>query len=227
MEKMKLENWNGFEIRFVSVNDEWHAIAMDVANALDYSDANKMVKRISKKYVASIKVKLTDLQNGGRSLSNTKSTNRQNGGRSDTREYITLTELGIYEAVIGSKKPQAKQFKDWIYNTIKQLRQSVGLEAYEAFRMLDKQKQREAMDIIKTGIDKPERRHYIKVNSIANKAIAIKYGYPKAIKKEDMTPQQVAERDEIAQEVAKLMTLNDKYGLDISVSDAIYSRYGK
>lgn len=223
MQNTKLENWNGFAIRFVSVKDEWHAIAMDVANALDYSDANKMVKRISKKYVSSTKVKLLDLQNVGR----TSSTNRQNGGRSDTREYITLTELGIYEAVIGSKKPQAKQFKDWIYNTIKQLRQSVGLEAYEAFRMLDKQKQREAMDIIKNGIEKPEKHHYIKVNSIANKAIAIKYGYPKAIKKEDMTPQQVAERDEIAQEVAKLMTLNDKYGLDISVSDAIYSRYGK
>ncbi len=93
--------------------------------------------------------------------------------------------------------------------------------------MLDKQKQREAMDIIKNGIEKPKKHHYIKVNSIANKAIAIKYGYPKAIKKEDMTPQQVAERDEIAQEVAKLMALNDKYGLDISVSDAIYSRYGK
>lgn len=210
MENTKLENWNGFEIRFVSVKDEWHAIAMDVANALDYSDAEAMTRRINSKYLH--KVKLPDLQNVG---------------RSDTREYITLTELGIYEAVIGSKKPQAKQFKDWIYNTIKQLRQSVGLEAYEAFRMLDKQKQREAMDIIKNGIDKPERRHYIKVNSIANKAIAIKYGYPKAIKKEDMTPQQVAERDEIAQEVAKLMTLNDKYGLDISVSDAIYSRYGK
>ncbi len=210
MEKTKLENWNGFEIRFVSVKDEWHAIAMDVANALDYSDAEAMIRRINNKYLS--KAKLTDLQNVG---------------RSDTREYITLTELGIYEAVIGSKKPQAKQFKDWIYNTIKQLRQSVGLEAYEAFRMLDKQKQREAMDIIKNGIDKPEKHHYIKVNSIANKAIAIKYGYPKAIKKEDMTPQQVAERDEIAQEVAKLMTLNDKYGLDISVSDAIYSRYGK
>lgn len=221
MENTKLENWNGYEIRFVSVKDEWHAIAMDVANALDYSDAEAMIRRINNKYLS--KAKLTDLQNVGR----TSSTNRQNGGRSDTREYITLTELGIYEAVIGSKKPQAKQFKDWIYNTIKQLRQNVGLEAYEAFRMLDKQKQREAMDIIKNGIDKPERHHYIKVNSIANKAIAIKYGYPKAIKKEDMTPQQVAERDEIAQEVAKLMTLNDKYGLDISVSDAIYSRYGK
>lgn len=107
MEKMKLENWNGFEIRFVSVNDEWHAIAMDVANALDYSDANKMVKRISKKYVSSTKVKLPDLQNVGRA----SSTNRQNGGWSDTREYITLTELGIYEAVIGSRSHRQNSLK--------------------------------------------------------------------------------------------------------------------
>ncbi len=223
MEKTKLENWNGFAIRFVSVKDEWHAIAMDVANALDYSDANKMVKRISKKYVSSTKVKLPDLQNVGQ----TSSTNRQNGGRSDTREYITLTELGIYEAVTGSKKPQAQEFKDWLYTTVKELRQRMKLEAYEAFKMLDKQKQREAMDIIKTGVEKPAPKHYIKASQIANKAIAMKYGYPKAIKKDDMTPQQVAERDEIAQEVAKLMTLNDKYRLDISVSDAIYSRYSK
>lgn len=144
-----------------------------------------------------------------------------------TQELTTVSEVGLYRLISRSNKPEAQEFQEWIFETIKQLRQNVGLEAYEAFRMLDKQKQREAMDIIKNGIDKPERRHYIKVNSIANKAISIKYGYPKAIKKEDMTPQQVAERDEIAQEVAKLMTLNDKYGLDISVSDAIYSRYGK
>lgn len=208
MEETKLENWNGFAIRFVSVKDEWHAIAMDVANALDYSDAEAMTRRINSKYLH--KVKLPDLQNVG---------------RSDTREYITLTELGIYEAVIGSKKPQAKQFKDWIYNTIKQLRQSVGLEAYEAFKMLDKQKQREAMDIIKTGVEKPAPKHYIKASQIANKAIAMKYGYPKAIKKDDMTPQQVAEREEILQETAKLIALQDKYKLDFSVSQAIYKQY--
>lgn len=152
-------------------------------------------------------------------------TNRQNGGRSDTREYITLTELGIYEAVTGSKKPQAQEFKDWLYTTVKELRRNVGLEAYEAFKMLDKQKQREAMDIIKNGVAKPTRAHYIKASQIANKAIATKYSYPKAIKKDDMTPQQVAEREEILQETAKLIVLKDKYGLDISVSQAIYSEY--
>ncbi len=205
MENTKLENWNGFEIRFVSVKDEWHAVLKDVAEALSYRDAFNAGKYLPEKYK-------------GTTFCSTP------GG---IQELITVSEVGLYRLISRSNKPEAQEFQDWIYNTIKQLRQNVGLEAYEAFRMLDKQKQREAMDIIKNGIDKPERRHYIKVNSIANKAIAIKYGYSKAIKKEDMTPQQVAERDEIAQEVAKLMTLNDKYGLDISVSDAIYSRYCK
>lgn len=205
MQEAKLENWNGFEIRFVSVKDEWHAVLKDVAEALNYRDATVAGQNLPQKYKGTSKV----CTPGG------------------TQELITVSEVGLYRLISRSNKPEAQEFQEWIYNTIKQLRQSVGLEAYEAFRMLDKQKQREAMDIIKNGIDKPERHHYIKVNSIANKAIAMKYGYPKAIKKEDMTPQQVAERDEIAQEVAKLMTLNDKYGLDISVSDAIYSRYGK
>ncbi len=205
MEETKLENWNGFAIRFVSVKNEWHAVLKDVAEALNYRDAFNAGKYLPAKYK-------------GTTFWSTP------GG---TQELITVSEVGLYRLISRSNKPEAQEFQDWIYNSIKQLRQSVGLEAYEAFRMLDKQKQREAMDIIKNGIEKPKKHHYIKVNSIANKAIAIKYGYPKAIKKEDMTPQQVAERDEIAQEVAKLMALNDKYGLDISVSDAIYSRYGK
>lgn len=205
MEETKLENWNGFAIRFVSVKNEWHAVLKDVAEALNYRDAFNAGKYLPAKYK-------------GTTFWSTP------GG---TQELITVSEVGLYRLISRSNKPEAQEFQDWIYNSIKQLRQSVGLEAYEAFRMLDKQKQREAMDIIKNGIEKPKKHHYIKVNSIANKAIAIKYGYPKAIKKEDMTPQQVAERDEITQEVAKLMALNDKYGLDISVSDAIYSRYGK
>lgn len=210
MQEVKTENWNDHVIRFVYVKDEWQEVAMDVANALDYSDANKMAQRINKKYLSTVKIKLT---------------NRQNGGRSDTREYITLTELGIYEAVTGSKKPQAQEFKDWLYTTVKELRQGMKLEAYEAFKMLDKQKQHEAMDIIKTGVEKPAPKHYIKASQIANKAIAMKYGYPKAIKKDDMTPQQVAEREEILQETAKLIALQDKYKLDFSVSQAIYKQY--
>ena len=40
MEKTKLENWNGYEIRFVSVKDEWHAVLKDVAEALNYYESS-------------------------------------------------------------------------------------------------------------------------------------------------------------------------------------------
>lgn len=36
MENTKLENWNGFAIRFVYVKDEWQAVLKDVAEALNY-----------------------------------------------------------------------------------------------------------------------------------------------------------------------------------------------
>ncbi len=203
MQETKLENWNGFAIRFVSVKDEWHAVLKDVAEALNYRDAFNAGKYLPAKYK-------------GTTFWSTP------GG---TQELITVSEVGLYRLISRSNKPEAQEFQDWIYNTIKQLRQSVGLEAYEAFRMLDKQKQCEAMDIIKNGVEKPAPKHYIKASQIANKAIAMKYGYPKAIKKDDMTPQQVAEREEILQETAKLIALQDKYKLDFSVSQAIYKQY--
>lgn len=203
MQEVKTENWNDHVIRFVYVKDEWHAVLKDVAEALNYYESSTAGRTLPSKYKGLYKVQTP-------------------GG---TQELITVSEVGLYRLISRSNKPEAQEFQDWIYNTIKQLRQSVGLEAYEAFRMLDKQKQREAMDIIKTGVEKPAPKHYIKASQIANKAIAMKYGYPKAIKKDDMTPQQVAEREEILQETAKLIALQDKYKLDFSVSQAIYKQY--
>lgn len=203
MQEMKTENWNGNVIRFVYVKDEWQAVLKDVAEALNYRDASDAGRNLPDKYKGAHKV-------------------RTLGG---IQELTTVLEVGTYHLVSRSNKPEAREFQDWLYTTVKELRKNVGLEAYEAFKMLDKQKQREAMDIIKNGVAKPTRAHYIKASQIANKAIAMKYGYPKAIKKDDMTPQQVAEREEILQETAKLIALQDKYKLDFSVSQAIYSQY--
>ncbi|WP_375709272.1 hypothetical protein [Lentilactobacillus buchneri] len=47
---MKIENWNDHEIRFVEVDGEWCGVAKDISDALDYRDANSMVKKLDKKY---------------------------------------------------------------------------------------------------------------------------------------------------------------------------------
>ena len=40
-----------------------------------------------------------------------------------------------------------------------------------------------------------------------------------------MTPQMLKEREPILEDTVELLTLNDKYGLNVQVSDAIYKKW--
>lgn len=195
---MKIENWNNHDIRFVEVNGEWCGVAKDISDALDYRDANSMVKKLDKKYF--VYAKMADMN----------------------QKYLALTEFGIYKAIFGSHKPQAEQFQEWTFNVIKQLRESTGLEGFEVFRMMDKQHQKDAMKRLRDGLKRPVRVNFIKANTVANKAVSTKYGYPKMVKKGEMTPTMLVDREAVLDDTVKLMEVNDQYGLGISVSKAIY-----
>ncbi|MQM78830.1 BRO-N domain-containing protein [Lentilactobacillus buchneri] len=195
---MKIENWNNHDIRFVEVNGEWCGVAKDISDALDYRDANSMVKKLDKKYF--VYAKMADMN----------------------QKYLALTEFGIYKAIFGSHKPQAEQFQEWTFNVIKQLRESTGLEGFEVFRMMDKQHQKDAMKRLRDGLKRPVRVNFIKANTVANKAVSTKYGYSKMVKKGEMTPAMLADREAVLDDTVKLMEVNDQYGLGISVSKAIY-----
>lgn len=56
-----------------------------------------------------------------------------------------IGEKDIYRLVFKSRRPEAEAFQDWVYETIRELRKASGLEGYEAFKMLDKEHQKEAM----------------------------------------------------------------------------------
>lgn len=197
---MKTENWNGHEIRFVNIDGEWWAVAKDIADALDYAETRSMTKRLKQKYLMS--TVLVGM--------NAKS--------------LLLSEFGIYKAILGSHKPEAEEFEDWIFNIIKELRQSTGLEGFQVFRMLDKEHQKSAMQNLKKSLRKPVRVDFIKANVIANKAVSNLYGFPKMVKKAEMTPDMLVERQEILDETVELMGTRDKFGLDFSVAEKIYSR---
>lgn len=196
---MKTENWNGHEIRFVNINDEWWAVAKDVAEALGYPETNAMTKRLEK----------SDLMSDKLSGMNMKS--------------VLVNEFGIYDAVFGSHKKEAKEFKRWIFDIIKELRQSTGLEGFQVFRMLDKEHQKTAMQNLKKSLRNPVRVDFIKANVIANKAVSNKHGFPKMIKKAEMTPDMLVERQEILDSTVELMGVKDRYGLKLSVSEEIYA----
>lgn len=197
---MKTELWNGHSIRFVEVNNEWVAVAKDVSDALDYSDTKQMTKRIPEKYIWTVNLQV----------------------QGQGRKSLVLTEFGIYKAIFGSHKKEAEEFQEWVFSVIKQLREQSGLQGFEIFRTLDKEHQRKTMNQLCQSLSHPVRMEFMKANTIANKAVSTKFGYPKMVKKSEMTPQMLTEREPILEDTVSLVALQDKYHLNLSVSKAIY-----
>lgn len=199
---MKTENWNGHEIRFVSINDEWWAVAKDVAEALGLKQVTRAIHSLPKDGVTTSKV----IDSLGR-----------------TQDVNIINEKNIYRLAFKSRKKEAEAFQDWIFDIIKELRQSTGLEGFQVFRMLDKEHQKSAMQNLKKSLRNPVRVDFIKANVIANKAVSNKHGFPKMIKKAEMTPDMLVERQEILDSTVELMGIKDRYGLKLSVSEEIYA----
>ena len=203
---MKLENWNGHNIRFVWKDGDWWAVAKDVCDALGYENSRKaLADHVEKEDKNTVTIRY---------------------GIQGNPNMTVISEFGIYALVFNSHMPEAKSFKRWVYTVIKSLRQASGLEGFEVFRMLDKEHQREAMKRLQDGLRKPRKVDYIKANAIADKAVSNRYGHPKMVKKGDMSPEMLAERESILDDTVQLMALNDKYGMGISVSQTIYQVKG-
>ena len=202
----ELEQWNGHGIRFVEHNGEWWAVLADIAKALELEQ--RFIKRRLEDDVFS-KHPITD------------SLGRQ-------QEMLIVNEFGIYETIFSSRKPEAKAFKVWVFEIIKQLRQQTGLEGFQAFRMLDKQHQKNAMTLLSNGFQEVNKeakpKDMIKANTIANKAISNKYGYPKMVKKSEMTEPMLRDREQVLDETVELMLVKERYGLNFSVANTIYGK---
>ena len=206
MENVKVENWNGYTIRFVWYENDWWAVAKDVAEALGYERPNDAVR---------VHVEKED--------KNTTAIHSSNKGNPN---MTIISEFGIYDLVFNSHMPEAKSFKRWVYAVIKSLRQSSGLEGFEVFRMLDKEHQKQDMAKLQTALHQPQKVDYIKANTIADKAVSTLYGFEKMVKKSDMSPQMLPDRQSILDDTVNLMALNDKYHMHISVSQTIYQQKG-
>jgi prophage antirepressor-like protein len=201
----KTENWKGHQIRFVEREPgDWWAVLSDVADALGLS-ARFVARRLDKDVIS-------------------KHTLPTAGG---PQEMLIVNEYGIYETVFESRKPEAKAFKRWVFDMIKTLRQASGLEGFQVFRMLDKEHQKEAMAKLKAGLRHPVRIDFIKANTIANKAVSTRFGYSKKLGKDQMAPEMLVHRQPILEDTVNLMSVRDKFGLNFSVSEAIYRKYAQ
>jgi prophage antirepressor-like protein len=184
---------------------DWWAVAADVSATLGYKHTPHMLRVLDNDQKD---VHIVDTLGG-------------------KQEMAIISEIGIYAVIMRSRRKEAVEFQRWVYSVIKQLRQSTALEGFQIFRMLDKEHQKEAMAKLKAGLRRPARIDFIKANTIADKAVSTKFGYPKMLKKAQMTPEMLVHRQPILEDTVELMSVVDKFGVDVSVSKTIYDKYAQ
>lgn len=86
---------SGFELRGGLINNEPYFVAMDIAKALGYVDAYSMTRRLDDDEVQ----------------------NHQISGFGN-RGINLINESGLYNAILGSDKSEAKQFKKWVTSEV-------------------------------------------------------------------------------------------------------------
>ena len=123
---MKIENWCGYNIRFIEQDGEWWAILKDICDALKLR-TDKVSSRLDPDMMLRVKVDISDHPSKG----------VRSRGQNKTRQMLAVNEIGIYEALFASKKLEARKFRRWSAEVMKKLRTNVGLEGYEVMKMTE------------------------------------------------------------------------------------------
>lgn len=119
-----------YPIRFIKVNDIWYAVLKDVCDAIGLSTWG-VSQRLETKFLLKRNISASDL------ISNED----RYRGQCVNRVMTLVSEQGIYKAFAGGKKLRARKFTDWWTEMVMKLRQSIGLEAFQCFDMLDEKVQ--------------------------------------------------------------------------------------
>ena len=143
---MRIENWCGYDIRFIELEGEWYAILKDVCDAL-HLRTDKIASRLDPSMLERVLVDTSDhllrvdryerksVDRIDRGMIG-KDIGRQ-PGENKTRWMLAVNELGIYEALFASRKLEARKFRMWAGTVMQKLRKNVGLEQYEVMRMTE------------------------------------------------------------------------------------------
>lgn len=149
--EIKVENWNGYDIRFININGEWWAILKDICDALNLRTA-KIAERLNPDMLERVRIDVPskDLKSddGSSDLGYLHESIRKIdksvigkdiGAKRGAGSFwmLAVNEIGIYEALFASRKLEARKFRQWTAGVLGKLRKTVGLEGYEVLRMTD------------------------------------------------------------------------------------------
>lgn len=140
--------------------------------------------------------------------------------------YFTMTKDGFTFLVMGYTGKKASRFKEEYikaFNRMEFLLYDKNTIKYKEARTFEKSIQKTEMDKIKVSIPNITPQMYMKANTIADKAVSLKFGYPKMIRKKEMTSDMLIERGTILSNITSLM-ISQSLGVAIeSISNVIYN----
>lgn len=97
MNNLQIFDFNGNNVRTVQIDNEPYFVGKDVAEILGYQNGSRDINR---------HVEQEDRQN------------YQNGTFESPRGLTVINESGLYSLILGSKLPQAKDFKRWVTHEV-------------------------------------------------------------------------------------------------------------
>ena len=156
---MRVENWCGYDIRFVEIDGEWWAILKDICDALNLKTF-KIAQRLEPGMLERVKVDTSDIPSRNIRYEHrpVKSIDKnmigkdigRHPGDNKTRWMLAVNELGIYEALFASRRLEARKFRMWAGTVMQKLRSTVGLQQYEVMRMTEPEIQDDIDHILDT-----------------------------------------------------------------------------
>lgn len=139
---MRIENWCGYDIRFVEKDGEWWAILKDICDALDLKTF-KVSQRLDPDMMTRVPVEGERNRPAKYKRENYDIPSREVVSSNNTFWMLAVNEIGIYEALYSSRKLEARKFRRWSASVMQKLRKHVGLEGYEVMRMTEESVQDE------------------------------------------------------------------------------------
>ena len=93
---MSTFNFKGFDLRCVLIDDQPWFAATDVCAALGVGNASKATSKLTSSEVSRWKLSTA----------------------THARPNNIVNEAGLYKLIFQSRKPEAKQFQDWVFGTV-------------------------------------------------------------------------------------------------------------
>lgn len=112
---IRIEKWQGRQIRFVEIDGEYWAVLKDLCDALGLKAFN-VKSRLDNSMRRNVTLEV---------------------GENALRSTVVVNELGIYQILFTSRRPEAEQLKRWTGTVLQRLRKHVGLQSYEIMRMTE------------------------------------------------------------------------------------------